>query len=220
MLISSLPLGMIISAQVDHDFHKMKEFDMFLKNKMNAFLGLIFLSAVPFLSAHADTKGTASAVPATAGLQVAVIDVQSAILQTEEGKSAKSKLEKEVTQKRHELTKQEAQLKKMQEDFQAQQAVLSEADKQARSKEFQTKLQAFQQSQMTFEQEARQKEAAALQKIFLNIQAEISKLAKQKNYDMVFDKSAAVLLYAKNTTDVTAEVVGMYNKDYKVKDKK
>lgn len=201
-------------------FYDVKGFYMFLKNKMNAFLSLIFLSSAPFLVAHADTKGTSPALNTASGLQVAVIDVQSAILQTEEGKSAKAKLEKEVTQKRQELTKQEAQLKKMQEDFQAQQAVLSEADKQARSKDFQAKLQAFQQSQMTFEQEARQKEATALQKIFLNIQSEISKLAKQKNYDMVFDKSAAVLLYAKNTTDVTAEVVSMYNKDYKVKDKK
>lgn len=189
---------------------------MHFKNTVKLFCAFFLLAGSSFV-AQAETK-----VPVGTGsnVQVAVVDVQGAILQTEEGKSAKAKLEKDVTQKRQELTKQEAQLKKMQEDFQAQQAVLSEADKQARGKEFQTKLQAFQQSQMTFEQEARQKEAAALQKIFINIQAEINKIAKQKGYDMVFDKSASVLLFAKNVSDVTAEVVTMYNKDYKVKDKK
>ena len=74
---------------------------------------------------------------------------------------------------------------------------------------------------MNFEQEARKTEAAALQKIFQNIQVEIHKIAKKKNFDMVFDKSASVLLYAKNATDITSEVVDLYNKDYKVtKDKK
>ncbi len=92
---------------------------------------------------------------------------------------------------------------------------MSDADKQTKQKEFQTKLQAFQQAQMSFEQESRQKEAGALQKIFQNIQAEVQKIAKQKNYDMVFDKSAAVLLYANNTTDITTEVVNMYNADFK-----
>jgi len=175
-----------------------------------------FLSLFSLLSLPALAEATA----VNASQQVAVIDMQGAILQTDEGKVAKAKLEKEVTQKRQDLSKQEAQLKKMQNDFQAQQAVLSEADKQARSKEFQTKLQAFQQSQLNFEQEARQKEATELQKIFVNLQTEINKLAKQKGYEMVFDKSAGVLLYAKNVVDVTTDVVTMYNKDYKAKDKK
>ena len=150
-------------------------------------------------------------------LKVAIVDVQSAILQTNEGKAAREKIEKEVTQKRQDLLNQQNNLKKLQEEFQAQQSVLSDADKQSKQKEFQTKLQAFQQAQMNFEQESRQKEAAALQKIFQNIQTEVQKIAKQKSYDMVFDKSAAVLLYANNTTDITPEVVSLYNADYKSK---
>lgn len=150
-------------------------------------------------------------------LKVAIVDVQSAILQTNEGKAAREKIEKEVAQKRQDLLNQQNSLKKLQEEFQAQQSVLSDGDKQTKQKEFQTKLQAFQQAQMNFEQESRQKEAAALQKIFQNIQTEVQKIAKQKSYDMVFDKSAAVLLYANNTTDITPEVVSMYNSDYKSK---
>lgn len=152
-------------------------------------------------------------------LKVAIVDVQAAILQTNEGKAAREKIEKEVAQKRQDLLGQQNSLKKMQEEFQAQQSVLSDADKQSKQKEFQTKLQAFQQAQMNFEQEAKQKEMAALQKIFQNIQTEVQKIAKQKTYDMVFDKSAAVLLYANNTTDITSDVVAIYNKDFQSKAK-
>jgi outer membrane protein len=148
-------------------------------------------------------------------IKVAIVDVQSAILQTNEGKAAREKIEKEVSQKRQDLLNQQNNLKKLQEEFQAQQAVLSDADKQVKQKEFQAKLQTFQQAQMNFEQEAKQKEMAALQKIFQNIQNEVQKIAKEKSFDMVFDKSAAVLLYANNTTDITSDVVTKYNSDFK-----
>jgi outer membrane protein len=153
-------------------------------------------------------------------LKIAIVDVQAAILQTNEGKAAREKIEKDVTKKRQELVDQQKNLKKLQDEFQAQQAVLSDAEKQAKQKEFQTKLQAFQQAQMTFEQESRQKEAGALQKIFINIQTEVKKIAKEKGFDMVFDKSAAVLLYANNTTDITSQVVSLYNADYKASSSK
>lgn len=165
-------------------------------------------------------EGESAATHTLSQLRIGVVDVQSAILKTNEGKAAREKIEKELGKKRQDILAQQNQLKKMQEDFQAQQSVLSDADKQAKQKEFQTKFQAFQQAQVGFDQEARQKESAALQQIFKNLQNEIQKISKQKNLDMVFDKSAAVLLYANNTADITNDLIERYNEDYKVKDKK
>lgn len=165
-------------------------------------------------------EGDNTKTHALSQLKIGVVDVQSAILKTNEGKAAREKIEKELGKKRQDILAQQNQLKKMQEDFQAQQSVLSDADKQAKQKEFQGKLQAFQQAQVGFDQEARQKESAALQQIFKNMQNEIQKISKQKSLDMVFDKSAAVLLYANNTADITTDLIDRYNEDYKVKDKK
>lgn len=158
-----------------------------------------------------------SAFAAPAATLVGLVDVQNAILQTNEGKSQRDKIEKEMNEKRQNLTNQEKQLKKMNDDFLVQQSILSDADKQAKQKEFQIKLQQYQQDQATFEQDARQKESAALQNIFQNMQKEIQKIAKQKNLDMVFDKSAGVLLYTANPVDITDEVIKLYNIDFKVK---
>ncbi len=180
---------------------------------VKSFLTLVVLSmATSFSSVFAAEKSGHD-------LKVGIVDVQSAILQTNDGKLARQKIEKEVTSKKQELMNQQNQLKKLQEDFQAQQSVLSDADKITKQKEFQTKLQAFQQAQISFEQEARQREATALQKIFQNIQSVVQKISKQKNFDLVFDKSAAVLLYAANGTDITNDVVTQYNSEFK-KDKK
>ena len=153
-------------------------------------------------------------------VKVAIVDVQSAILQTNEGKASRQKIESEMAPKRKDLLNQQGELKKLQEDFNAQQSVLSDADKQTKQKEFQTKFQAFHQAELNFEQESRQKEAEALQKILKNIQSEVQKIAKEKKFDMVFDKSAAVLLYSNNTTDITTQVVSLYNNEFKNKSSK
>ena len=155
-----------------------------------------------------------------ANLKVGTVDIQSAILQTNEGKSARERIEKELGQKRQDILSQQKQLKKMQEDLESQAALLSNEDRLAKQKEFQAKVQGFQTAQMNFEQEARQKEAQALQSIFQNMQIEIQKKSKEKSLDMVFDRSVAVLLYANNVVDLTPEVVAEYNKDYKVTEKK
>lgn len=176
-----------------------------MKKHISFYAAFVALSSLS-ISAYAETS-----------LRVALVDVQNAILQTNEGKAQREKIEKEFNEKRQNLANQEKQLKKMNDDFLVQQSILSEADKQNKQKEFQMKLQQYQQDQMAFEQDARQKESAALQSIFANMQKEIQKIAKQKSYDMVFDKSAGVLLYTVNPIDITDDVVKQYNTDFKVK---
>jgi outer membrane protein len=119
---------------------------MFLK-KYVSFLAIAFAFLIS-LTAQAKISSPTSPTPsspsnALGNMRIGVVDVQAAILQTNEGKAAREKIEKEVSQKRQELLNQQNALKKMQEEFQSQQAVLSEADKQAKQKDFQAKVQAF-----------------------------------------------------------------------------
>lgn len=174
---------------------------LMLRSAVISALGLSFASTNAFAAAPA----------------VGVVDVQGAILKTDEGKAQREKIEKEFNLKREDLAKQEEQLRKMSDDFSVQQSILSEADKVNKQKEFQAKLQKFQKDQMEFEQDARQKESTALQSIFQNMQKEVQSIAQKKNLDMVVDKSAGVLLYAANPVDITEEVIKVYNQNHKVK---
>ena len=152
--------------------------------------------------------------------KVAVIDIQSIILQTDEGKKARVDLEKEILKKREVLTKSHEALQKLQKDYQQQQAVLTNEDKQKKQREITQKFQTLQQDQITSEQQAKQQEAQALQKIFTKIQSISQVIAKEQGFDFVFDRGAAVVIYAKNAVDITAEVISAYNKIYKVPESK
>jgi outer membrane protein len=170
--------------------------------------------------ASAQAKSDAKPLTGNGGFRAAFVDMQSAILQTEEGKIAKGKIEKEAEAKRQEILNQEKDLKKIDDEFQAQSAVLSEDAKRNKQTEFQTKLQKLQTARAGFEQEVRQKEMQETQKIFQNLTSIIDEIAKKKGYDMVFERGAGAVLYAAKIDDLTSEIVSTYNSKHKVSAKK
>lgn len=151
-------------------------------------------------------------------LKICVVNVQTAILQTNEGKAAKSKIEKEAEKDRQDILAKQNQLKKMEEDFQSQQSILSDSDKLAKQKEFQIKLQDYQKSQMSFEQKTRSKELAATQEIYQKITSIVKETRKKEECSMAFDSGAGVLLDADDVKDITSKIVEKYNSVYKATD--
>ena len=177
----------------------------------------VSLSTAPFAHAQGKSEPKSSAGN---GFKPAFVDMQSAILQTEEGKLAKGKIEKEAEAKRQEILNQEKDLKKLDDEFQAQSSVLSEEAKRNKQTEFQAKLQKLQAARLGFEQEVRQKEMQETQKIFQNLTSIIDEVAKKKGYDMVFERGAGAVLYAAKIDDLTGEIVSLYNSRHKVSAKK
>lgn len=186
---------------------------------------LFSLSKIAYLSAAVlATTGVSSALAAPAAAKsgvsanrVALIDFQVAILQTEEGKAAKAKIEKEVDNRKKELLTQQQELKKLEDDFEAKRSVLSEDEKGARTRDLQAKFMAFQRAQVTLDQEVRQKEMQETQKIFQKLSALVEEYAKKHSYDLVFEKGAGAVLYIAQNSDITADIVSLYNQRYKVK---
>lgn len=149
--------------------------------------------------------------------RVALIDFQVAILQTEEGKAAKAKIEREVESRKKELLAQQQELKKLEDDFEAKRAVLSEDEKNKSARDLQAKFMAFQRSQMTLDQEVRQKEMQETQKIFQKLSALVEEYAKKHSFDLVFEKGAGAVLYIAQNSDITSDIVTIYNQRHKVK---
>lgn len=174
---------------------------------VSVWAALFVVSLLPSF-AHAQKLGN---------MKLAFVDMQAAILQTEEGKQAKTKIEKEAEDKRTSLVNQQNELKKLDEEMQAQSAVLSEEAKATKQKDFQAKVQNLRTAQMSFEQEVRAKEMQETQKIFQNLSKVIDEVAKKKGYDLVFERGAGALLYASKIEDITPEVVNAYNSKHKVK---
>lgn len=156
-------------------------------------------------------SGGARAAEPAPKLSIAVVDMQAAILQTEEGKAAKVKIEKDAQSKRDALIKQQEDLNQLGQEFQTQQSVLSEESKLERQKEIQNKMQALRTAQISFEQEVRRKEMEETQKIIESLQKIIDEMSRKKGFDFVFERNAGALLYAPAVEDITDEVVKVYN---------
>ena len=154
-----------------------------------------------------------------ASLEIAFVDMQAAILQTEEGKAAKVKIEKDAQAKRDALIKQQDDLNTLGQEFQAQQSVLSEETKLEKQKEIQNKMQSLRTAQMSFEQEVRRKEMEETQKIIETLQKIIDEVAKKKGYELVFERGSGALLYASAIQDITSDVVKIFNDRSKMKPK-
>lgn len=164
-------------------------------------------------------KEGAAKASSSSGLKAGLVDIQAAILQTEQGKAAKARIEQEAEGKRKKLLDMQSELKKLDEDFQKQQSVLSEDAKAAKMKEFQSKMENLRRAQMNFEQEVRQKEQEETQKIFHKIHDIVDEVAKKRGYEIVFEKGSGAILYAAKIDDLTSEIVSQYNSRYKVSKK-
>jgi len=190
----------------------------------SAFKTVIFSLRFASIAASAVALGVSAPVlaappsknAATAN-RVALIDFQVAILQTEEGKAAKAKIEREVESRKKELLAQQQELKKLEDDFEAKRAVLSEDEKNKSARDLQAKFMAFQSSQMTLDQEVRQKEMQETQKIFQKLSALVEEYAKKHSFDLVFEKGAGAVLYIAQNSDITSDIVTIYNQRHKVK---
>jgi outer membrane protein len=150
-----------------------------------------------------------------AATKYAVIDMQSVIVNVEEGKAARSNLEKEIKTKEKELMKEKESLDKLNEDWKSQAAVLSDAARMKKQQEFQEKFMALRNSEMEFQQEIKRKEQKATQSIAVKVAKIVEDMAKQKQFEVVFESNTAGILYVKDPVDITKEVITAYEKGAK-----
>src|SRR5437868_14330904 len=74
------------------------------------------------------------------GMKIGYVDIQRAVQEVEEGKTARARLKSELDAKRANLDQKRANLEKMKADYDKQAAVLSEDAKRKRQEELQKAL--------------------------------------------------------------------------------
>ena len=112
----------------------------------------------------------------------------------------------------------EAKLLRLQEDFQRQELLLSEAKKAELQAEFETKgqqLQQFIQEKFGPEGELMRKNVELSEPIFKKINDAIQGMAEEKSYDFIFDAAApsSGLVFAKEEYDLTESLLELMEKE-------
>jgi outer membrane protein len=158
----------------------------------------------------------AGAGMAHAEAKFAYVDLQRALLETDEGRQTKAKLQAQLDAKTKELEKEQQDLVKEREVLEKQASVMSEDVKNQKIMDFQKKSLEFMQRREKGLQEISSREQSELNQLIGKMQGIISQIAQREQITMVFERNSGVL-YAPPSMDLTNELVRLYNDQNKVK---
>ena len=146
-----------------------------------------------------------------------VVDMQQVILAVEEGKQARSKLEKEIKAKEKLLKQSREELEKLNKELQAQAALLSDTAKFKKQQKFQEKFLSLRNAEMEFQVDIKRKEQQATKEIASKVAKLVEKVARELRLAAVFETNSAGLLYVRSPVNLTERVIAMYDKKFKAK---
>ena len=139
----------------------------------------------------------------------AYVDLQRAVFEVEDGKAAKSRLEKMKTERQKALDVKQKELKKLQESLEKQADFLAEDVKQKKAQEFRAKLAELQTTYAKLQRELAEEEMKIQQQILGRMGEVLRQMGEESNYTMIVRKDA--LLWAPAHLDVTNELIRRYN---------
>ncbi len=160
---------------------------------------------------------TAMAHTAFAEIKLAYVDMQRALVEVEEGRSAKAKLQAEVERRKKEFDAEQAKLRDDKAVLDKQGAMMSEEVRNQKFTELQKRLFELTQKAEKMQVELADKERTELKKIFEKMDPIIAGIAQREGFTMVLERSDSGLVYAPANLDVTNELVRSYNDKFPVK---
>ncbi len=162
-----------------------------------------------FAIAYALVGGFAARL-AQADDKIAFVDLQRALEETNDGKTAKSRLKADFDQKQKELDAKQEELKKMKEALDKKAAMMKPEALQKEQADFQQRFAQLQETFMRLQKDLAQKEQDATRGILARLSQVVGKIAEREHFAMVLERSSAVV-YGQPSLDITNEVIRMYN---------
>jgi outer membrane protein len=142
-------------------------------------------------------------------VKIAVVDLQRALNEVEEGKKAKATLEKRFEEKRAALEARRAQLEELSTTIESQKVMLSESALRDKEADFNAQAMQFQQDTMQAQQEMSAMEADLTGDILERLSMTAGALAKEQGYGLILEATGVV--FAIDSLDITDAVIARFN---------
>jgi outer membrane protein len=150
-----------------------------------------------------------SQTAAAQGMKLGVVDVQRAVMQSEDGLRAQATLKKVFDTRQQELTRRQADLQKQKDEIDRQKNVLSQQALQKKADEWQKEMVELQSTFVEYNKELEKKQKELTDPIFERVIAAIKRVAGLDSYDVIVDR--ATVAFARTDIDLTDRVVQMAN---------
>lgn len=195
--------------------------------KLNtAFLPLLGLGTSLFaLTANAQTPAAAaptSAAPVAASApmsmsapaKVAVIDIQTAIIQTRDGQKAAGDLKTKFGPKQSELEKKQNDIAQLQDQLRRASNTMSEEAKQKIMRDIDQKNTSLKRDNEDAQADLEQEQQRIMGELGGKMISILNKYASDNGYALVLDISSqqTPVLFASNTIDITRDIIALYDK--------
>jgi len=156
---------------------------------------------------------------APAAGKVAVINIQSAITGTSEGKQAAAELQSQFTPRQNELDNLRKQIDDLQNRLRNGATTLSDEEKARLQRQGESLTRVFQRKQQEMQDDANDAQREVVDRIGRKMLEVIDKYSKENGYSVVFDISAqnTPVVYAANQNDITQDIVRLFDQAYPVK---
>jgi Skp family chaperone for outer membrane proteins len=143
-------------------------------------------------------------------LKMCLIDFQTAVTETAEGKAAQSKIDTMYSSRKGELERMQNELEKAIQDYQSRSMILSAEAKAADEQKLALQQRTFEQTYMNYQNEMQQTYMGLLGDLDEKMRAIAQVVGKEQSCTAVIDK--AVVIYAgAEMADVTTTLVSKYN---------
>lgn len=140
-------------------------------------------------------------------LRVAVVNMQKVLNDSVTGKSARKKLENEVSQRQAGLNKVGNEVKRLQEELGKQAGLLSAEALQDRKKQFQIKQRDLARQYQDEEEALVRRRAATLQDLVDAINEIVKEIAAKEGYQFVLDLDGRLVIFSSLRIDLTQRVI-------------
>ncbi len=144
---------------------------------------------------------------------VAIVNIQAAIAQSNDGQNAALQLQTRFGPTREELQQQQAELRELQTQLQNQQSTLSDEARTRLLRSIDDKTKQFNRNNEDATAEFQQAEQDAITEIGRKMMGVIDEYARENGLAMILDVSSpqTPVLYADTAIDITSTVIEIYN---------
>ena len=179
-----------------------------------AMFALVLAIASLAQSTPAAAPAATTAAP-TGSVKVGIIDIQQAIIGTNEGARDFEALQKKFEPKRNELASQNTDIDNLKKQLNTQGDKMNEEARATLVKSIETKQKSLQRSAEDAQNDYQQQQNEIAQRILQKMAPVIDKFAKGNGYGLLFDSSnpwpQGPLLWATAGVDLTKTIVDAYN---------
>lgn len=143
--------------------------------------------------------------------RLAVVDMQRALNDCDAGKKAKDQVKAKFERSQDQLKRQRDDLDRLKEDYDKKALLVKEEERRNLEKDLETRSLDFKRKYEDFQRELKRTDAELTQAIVEDLGDVVREYAAKEGFTLVLEASSGAIVYVDKTTDITDEVVRLYD---------